>query len=190
LNLIIGDGEDYIRIWNIASATETRAFRAHDNAICGTAISFDGRRLVTATPGEVVKVWDLESHRELIRLKTAKSHNLVNSIAVFDHTGERLAILSQNNSVAIVDARDGRALRTLTGHSGQIMTMAFSPDGRRLATGGNDRTVRVWDTDLGEEMITLRGRQGSVAALGWSFDGRCLAAVGAGEGQIWEAGPP
>ena len=131
------------------------------------SFSPDGRRLVTATNGDVVKVWNLDSHKELLRLTTVKSYGASESIAVFDHAGERLAILGQNNSVVIVDAREGWVLRTLTGHSAQINAMAFSPDGRRLATGGSDLTVRLWDTVLGEEMITLRGRQGEVLSLGW-----------------------
>jgi eukaryotic-like serine/threonine-protein kinase len=188
-NLIIGDGRGYIRIWNITSATETASFLAHEEPICGMSFSPDGRRLVSATSGDVVKVWDLESHQELFRLKTVRSYGATESIAEFDHSGRRLAIMGQNNSVVIVDAKDGRVLRTLTGHSSQIHDMAFSPDGRRLATGGSDLTVRVWDTALGEEMITLRGRQGEVLSLGWSSDGRYLAAVGASEGQIWDGGP-
>ena len=33
----------------------------------------------------------------------------------------------------------------LTGHSGDVISLAFSPDGKLLATASNDNVVKVWD---------------------------------------------
>jgi WD domain, G-beta repeat len=33
----------------------------------------------------------------------------------------------------------------LTGHCGDVISLAFSPDGRLLATASNDNVVKVWD---------------------------------------------
>jgi WD40 repeat protein len=41
-------------------------------------------------------------------------------------------------------------LHTLTGHGGQIRSVAWFKDGRTVATGSLDRTVRFWDAGSGE----------------------------------------
>jgi WD40 repeat protein/serine/threonine protein kinase len=189
--LIVGDKAGYVRILDLATDSEMKAFRAHEDAITGVSLATDGSRLATASPGDIAKVWGLPAGRELLSIKTAQSYSWPTAqIAVFDHAGRRLAVRKENHAVAIVDAGTGALLRTLTGHSDEINTMAFSPDDRRLATAGTDKTVRIWDPDRGEEMLTLFGHQVSVSGIAWSSDGRFLAAVGVSQGQVWDAGPP
>ena len=161
----------------------------HEEPITGVSLATDGRRLATASPGDVARIWDPLEGRELLSIRTARSHSWPTAqIAVFDHSGRRLAVRREDHAVAIVNAGTGALLRTLAGHSDEINTMAFSPDDHRLATAGTDKTVRLWDPDRGEETLTLFGRQASVSGIAWSIDGRFLAAVGVSQGHIWDAG--
>ena len=70
--------------------------------------------------------------------------------AVFSPDGQRIVSGSRDKSLNVWDAESGKALLTLTGHTGDVTGVAFSPDGTGgIVSGGQDKTVRVWDAEKG-----------------------------------------
>jgi len=51
----------------------------------------------------------------------------------------------------------GRQVRTLTGHSGGVLSVSFSPNGNRVVSGSTDNLVRIWDTETGAEVSSFVG---------------------------------
>ncbi|GKZ23551.1 hypothetical protein AbraIFM66951_007569 [Aspergillus brasiliensis] len=80
-------------------------------------------------------------------------------------------------------------LRTFTGHSGFVWSVAFSPNGALIASVSNDMTVRLWDTTTGSgyKVPVLLGHSGPVRVVRFSPDGK-LVASGSDDKtvRIWE----
>ena len=81
------------------------------------AVSGDGRRAVSASDDKTLKVWDVESGREL---RTLQGHSgRVSGVAV---SGGRAAggLRFWGQDAEGVGVDSGRELRTLEGHSGSV----------------------------------------------------------------------
>jgi len=88
-----------------------------------------------------------------------------------------VATAGDDATARVWDARSGKELRQLRGHTDLVTTAAFAPDGRSLATGSNDRTVRVWDTETGEELALLWGHNDGVSAVAYGPEGQWLVSA-------------
>jgi len=136
------------------------------------AFSPDRRIAASGSAGNIVKVWDLATGRELASLAGHQEH--VNGIA-FSPDGKTLASGSSDKTVRIWDISSGKERRALADPAGGINCVAFSPDGKTLASGNTDHAVKLWNLGTGEEIATLAGHAWDVFSLAFSPDGKTLA---------------
>jgi WD40 repeat protein len=94
-------------------------------------ISFDPqqRRLVTASTDRTVRLWNVESRRQLQILSGHKDD--VRKV-VFDRGGNLLATASADGTARIWDAATG-GLRRVIEAGGPVNAVSFAPGGSRLA---------------------------------------------------------
>ncbi|MBC7289669.1 MAG: hypothetical protein H5T86_16855, partial [Armatimonadetes bacterium] len=138
----------------------------HSGPVCAVAITPDGRRAVSGSGDNTLRIWDLE-------------------------TGECTAVLGSHNASDgapgtwwdLENDFDGipriwRYLEThdcagaIKGHKGPVYAVAVTPDGSRAVSGSHDRTLCVWDLETGECTQVLEGDQGLVTAVAFTPDGR------------------
>src|SRR5262249_35923094 len=73
--------------------------------------------------------------------------------------GTPLATASDDGSIRIWDAANGKEVRTIPigiTESNLLRLPGFSPDGKRLVVPAGAHLAKVWDASSGQEVLTLR----------------------------------
>jgi WD40 repeat protein len=150
--------EKPIYLWDTATGTEIRRLAWPEKAgpTC-MVFSADGKYLVVAhgapeQAGEFqehsVRVWEVATgrveHRFATELQQFGTPEGSNRAAALSPDGKTLAAAA-GDTILLWELASGKERGRLTGHRGNVWSLAFSPDGRLLASGGLDYSALVWD---------------------------------------------
>ena len=180
------EGEEVVRLWEVATGKELRRFGAASEPSSQTApephavafaFSPDGRCLAVGDSDHLLRLRDVATGKELRRFEGHEGR--VTAIA-FSTDGRLVASGSLDRTLRLWDVATGQPIRQLNGPSETIKSVAFSPDGRQLAAGCGDwqGVVCLWDVASGKELRRFPGRQGRLNQLAFSPDGKTLVASG------------
>jgi WD40 repeat protein len=191
------------RLWDAETGKEVAAF---GEAIC-TALSADGRRIVTAARDGTVTIWNAEDGKRQGGFKARAQWP--RSVA-FSGDGARLLLVYDDSAVAVLDAGGGKELAAWPGGGGYSSAL-LGRDGRRVflwslqpqsevslwgprsptrkPDAPDARVVSVRDVATGNEVAVLQGHDDDMVDVCLSPDGRSVATASRdGTARVWDAG--
>lgn len=166
---------DMLPIWKLED---------HTGYVERVAITSDGRRAISGSADNTVRLWDLEAGQCML---TLKGHTgVVYGVAISEDG--RLAVSgSVDTTIKIWDLETGGCLNTLQGHTDMVLGVSITPDGSLAISSSRDTTVRVWDIKRGKELATLRGHTSPVWSVAIdSYGHRAISGSGDSTARVWD----
>ncbi|KAI9798439.1 MAG: hypothetical protein M1833_004833 [Piccolia ochrophora] len=169
-SLLASAGLDSIgRIWDLRTGRTVMILDGHIREIYGLDWGPDGYRILSGSGDGWVKCWDVRmvrgvggvgAHRGVVSdLRWYKGPNPAgkpNSVDKDDKgevkpgkSGTFFVSSGFDKCVNIFSADDWALAKSLSGHSGNVLSVDVSADGRWITSGGHDRTVKLWGWEDG-----------------------------------------
>ncbi|MFQ3593262.1 MAG: WD40 repeat domain-containing protein [Gemmataceae bacterium] len=171
-----------------------RKFLGHqDKGIRHILVSKDGKRVVTGGMDRTVRIWEVDTGKELKKLVGHSSWSW--QIAFSPDEKKIYSASSVEGKTWRWDVETGKLEQSYAGHSQWVYGIAVTPDGKTLYSGGagneskpKDFSIRQFDVESGKEIQKLEGHEGYVWKLAVSPDGSKLASAGGNDNslKIWD----
>lgn len=133
--------------------------KGHTDSIYESIFTPDGKKLVSCSTDEMIKVWDLKTNENIV---TMKGHTDIIMGCAISPDGEKIVSASEDYTLKIWNLKTGIEIATLKGHTRGIFKCAFFADGNRIVSGSRDTTIKIWDLASGKNITTLKGHTKSV----------------------------
>lgn len=185
-------GEDgVVRRWDFAPdralatlahalpAVEPDQPRPQRGPVTGLAWAEPGRVLAAAGKDGAVRLWEVETGKELpggeMAVPPGGEKAWAHALAV-SPDGKLVAKASDDGVVRLWDAKTGAARGECTGLKGNATCVAFSADGKTVAAGDTNGAVLCWEVATRKQLSEIRVRAfGAVTGVAFAPDGTTLA---------------
>ena len=157
-----------------------RTLNGHSSSVNAVAVTADGKRAISGSWDNTLKVWDLTTGKEQFTLKGHTS--LVYAVAV-TADGKRAISGSYDNTLKVWDLTTGKEQFTLNGHTNSVYALAVTADGKRAISGSGDNTLKVWDLLSGNVIASFTG-ESPIASCAIAPDGVTIV-VGDESGRVY-----
>jgi WD40 repeat protein len=190
---VLCSDKNVAHLLDLTTEREVRPLKGHTGNLWTAVFLPDGKRAVTGGEDRTLRLWNLETGRELKQFEGVKEAVRCLALSPDGRTlaaGHFVASPDAGPSVLRVwDVETGKEVRDPIKVPNVIFAVAFAADGQHVLTGDVRGGVRLWDSGTGQQVRSFEGHTGPVEAVAFTPDGRVVSAGGAGDGtlRVWDA---
>jgi WD40 repeat protein len=198
--LAIGSFDKTVRVIDIETGVLRACLHGHTDWVTALSLHPVSGRPVSASRDGTVRVWDVDSGREISRWEVGQA---LHSLAI-SPDGRWCACGSSEGEVQVRDLDTGKRRFRLRGHTSLVSGIAFDPRGERLVTASWYGPIRVWDAATGSRVTLMESHldpalamdhpvlhmagEAKVTAVAFDPGGtRLFSAAEDGTVRVWEA---
>jgi WD40 repeat protein len=177
--VLTGVGSTAVRLWSTSTGKLLAGPFEHQHPVQCANLTPDGKRLIVADKGKLVRVWDVAARREICTFAyDAELAFPAGSLTVsaISPDGKWYALPAEDGTIRLHDTTTGAPGSSLKGPPTRS-PVEFSPDSSLLVSGSRD-TVTVWDVATGRKITTFTVSGINTNRVHFSPDGKRLAVAG------------
>ena len=197
---ISGYSDGTIQIWEIASGHCLLTLKGYKNkkisllasptmkytspGIVYLCVTPDGKRCVSGSMDSTLRVWDIDSGKNLITVKGYKER--IVSMAITPDSTCCFCGYS-DGTLRAWDIVSGKCLKTHIGEEGEFTSLSITPDGKHYVSGSKECILRIRDINSGQCLKTVIVQNGGFNSQWITPDGnRSLSVSSDGTLKVWD----
>lgn len=145
LDVLVTGGRDAVaRVWDMRTRTQIHVLGGHEHTVASLLTKSTDPQIITGSHDTTIKLWDLVAGKCM----TTLTHHQKSIRAMAQPSFENTFVSGAADCLKYWQGKDGRFLKSYTGHKAVINAMAVNDDGV-LMSGGDDGSMHFWDYKTG-----------------------------------------
>jgi WD40 repeat protein len=183
--LFLGLHSGDIIMLDLKDGKTLKEFKGHTWTVTSLVLSSDNKKLVSGSFDADVKVWDIETEKEL--LSTRASNHVCSLVLTSDEKG--IVAGQVGGAITLLDFETLEVLNSTSTPNGAVISLVTSKDGRELIAGLEDGKVKRFKLPSLEKISTFdkHRKYSSVFAVALTKDEQfVVSAAGDKSIRIWD----
>ncbi len=148
----------------------SKFLQGHTDTIQSVALSPDGKTIASASDDGTVKLWELAGDNANPIKEIKDQGGWVKAVVFL--SDRQIITAGQDKNIKIIDIASGKVVKTLSGHTNLINSLAIAPAIDLLVSGSNDNNVNLWQISTGKLWRSLKGHTDKIWGVAISLDGK------------------
>jgi WD40 repeat protein len=169
---------------NVRTGKIIQTFTGHSKAVLCSDFSADGKRLITGSGDNTIKLWDVETGT---LINTFKGHSALIFDVKFSSDNKHIISGSWDGSLRIWDTKTAKSLQYIKLEEGSPYCLEFTPNDLYVVSGDLGKSFKLFEVDAGKEFRNIVGHTDLVSEVCFSPDGKQMVSASLdGKVKVWD----